>query len=79
MINQQKIKKELYDFLKAQSKKVQDDPDKAANEFADKIASVIVEAVLSADIVIPIGVVSVVGATGPSSNIVPIVIKKSLK
>lgn len=79
MINQQQIKKDIFDFLKNQSKTVQDDPDKAMDAFADKLSSTIVKAIKSADIVVPIGNIVVVGASGPSNNVAPILIKNSLK
>lgn len=79
MINQQQIKKELFDFLKNQSKTVQDDPDKAMDAFATQLTKTIVKAIQSADVTIPSGNIIVAGASGPSSNATPIIVKNPLK
>lgn len=65
--------------MKEQNKKVQDDPDKALREFADKLAKIIADAIHSADILVIPGLIQVTGLAGPSTNTVPIFISKPIK
>jgi hypothetical protein len=82
MIQETAISKEIADFIKSQNSQQQDKSEDAIQAFADKLASVIVSAIKSADVNIITGLVVVTGANGggpiTATNPAPIVIKEGL-
>lgn len=78
MINTNNIKNEIAGFIKNQSESPQEDQNKAIDDFATKLAQVITEAIKSADLTIPPGMIQVVGSPSAQANVNPIRIIKPL-
>lgn len=78
MLVKGQISKELFTFVKNQNESVQEDADKAMQDFCNKIEEVVFNAIKSASITLQPGIITVLTAQGPAANVTPIQIEESI-